>query len=79
MGLTERFITRPEDVFEVLALGSLNKAVAETRQNQRSSRSHTLLALELEQIYPSKTVKFSKINLIDLAGSERIGKTGAEG
>ena len=49
--------------------------------NDHSSRSHTIFRLNLEirqKNRPDKIIN-SQINLIDLAGSEYIGKTQAEG
>jgi kinesin family protein 5 len=53
--------------------------MASTGQNERSSRSHTILVLEYKQINKDGSVKQAKLNLVDLAGSERIGKTKASG
>ena len=50
-----------------------------TGMNARSSRSHTILILEFNQLNKDGSKKHAKINLVDLAGSERIGKTGATG
>lgn len=51
------------------------KTVAQTRYNSQSSRSHTIFQIEIEQIFPNDTQKFGKLNLIDLAGSEKVSKT----
>lgn len=50
-----------------------------TGMNARSSRSHTILVLEYNQVNKDGSTKSAKLNLVDLAGSERIGKTGATG
>ena len=47
--------------------------------NDRSSRSHSILVLEYNQINRDGSKKNAKLNLVDLAGSERIAKTGASG
>lgn len=47
--------------------------------NDRSSRSHSILVLEYNQINKDGSKKNAKLNLVDLAGSERIAKTGASG
>ena len=48
--------------------------------NEHSSRSHLIFLLSVNQVtMPESTSKTSKLFLIDLAGSEKISKTGAEG
>jgi hypothetical protein len=50
--------------------------------NATSSRAHTVITIEFKQISFNagvKSEKFSVINLIDLAGSEKAGQTGATG
>lgn len=50
--------------------------------NATSSRAHTIITIEFKQIQKVggvKSEKISMINLVDLADSERLGKTGAQG
>lgn len=47
--------------------------------NATSSRSHSLFTLILQQKSPDGSIKTGKLNLADLAGSEKVGKTGAAG
>ena len=79
IGSVERTVTCPDDVFQCLALGTRNRVVSATELNQRSSRSHTLFIVSVEQKLLSGTSKFARINLVDLAGSEKVSKTGASG
>ena len=79
VGMTEKFIATPEEVFDCLSLGTANRIVCATGQNARSSRSHTVFVLAVEQKLQDGTSKVSKLNLVDLAGSEKLSKTGAEG
>lgn len=79
LGVTEKNVASPADVAQCLALGTLNRITGATELNQRSSRSHTLFTLTVEQVYPSGTSKCAKLNLVDLAGSEKVSKTGATG
>lgn len=71
-------VNKVEDVFCLLNMAKDNRAVAETSSNERSSRSHSIFQLLIEssnsQIPGGKQLSGS-INLIDLAGSERIHKT----
>lgn len=50
------------------------RSVARTRANDRSSRSHTVLTLNITNI-SSKAQ--SSLHLVDLAGSERLGHSGS--
>ena len=79
IGMTETAIRTPEEVFECLALGTSNRITGATLQNSRSSRSHTLFVLKMEQKFFDGSSKSAKLNLVDLAGSEKISKTGAQG
>ena len=69
----------PKDIFEGIDLASKNRAVGATNQNERSSRSHAIMQLELIYNSIDGLVRKSRLSLVDLAGSERIAKTGAEG
>lgn len=70
--LTKRDCMTPEEIFGVIADGTANKSTAATAQNARSSRSHTILTIELEKTEISGTKTNSKLFLVDLAGSERV-------
>lgn len=62
--------------------GETSRTVAEHRLNKTSTRSHCIYTIHLEsrsRVESSEKVVFSKLNLIDLAGSERTKKTGSEG
>ncbi|KAL7066873.1 kinesin motor domain-containing protein [Cryptosporidium serpentis] len=78
--LSEYYVTSPEEVFELMALGHKHRAVASTNMNSYSSRSHLIFMLQLQQknVFDS-SVKVGRLFLVDLAGSEKISKTGAEG
>src|SRR5262245_1449345 len=48
--------------------------------NEHSSRSHSMLTIEVEgENHMAGTKYLGKLHLIDLAGSERLAKTGATG
>ena len=79
IGLREDVANTPEAVFQALSNGTANRVVCSTGQNARSSRSHTVFIMSLEQKTADGTVKNAKINLVDLAGSEKLSKTGAQG
>lgn len=79
-GATERFVSSPEDVFEVIEEGKSNRHVAVTNMNEHSSRSHSVFLINVKQENLENQKKLSgKLYLVDLAGSEKVGKTGVEG
>ena len=73
---TKKNIKSMKDVIRYLKFGEKNRNYAETYFNHKSSRSHTIFAvhLENEKIIKGETafVKTSTINFVDLAGSERL-------
>jgi len=79
-GATERFVSSPEEVFEVIEEGKSNRHVAVTNMNEHSSRSHSVFLVNVKQENLENQKKLSgKLYLVDLAGSEKVGKTGVEG
>ncbi|MES1908328.1 MAG: hypothetical protein MHM6MM_001283 [Cercozoa sp. M6MM] len=78
-GLTEVFVTSVEEVFDLIRVGGGNRAVAATSMNADSSRSHSLLVLRVEQKMKDGSTRSGKLNFADLAGSEKVRKTGASG
>jgi hypothetical protein len=67
-----------ESVMELFEAGNAARHVGSTAMNATSSRSHLIFAL-LINTFNRQTKKSTtgKLSLIDLAGSERVGKTGA--
>lgn len=64
----------------VMNLGSKNRTVGSTKMNEHSSRSHAIFSITIEMCNTeSSVIKVGKLNLIDLAGSERQSKSGASG
>ena len=59
--------------------GQRLRVTRRTNCNDESSRSHTVLTLHIEENATNGSKKTSKINLVDLAGCERLSKSGAEG
>uniref|UniRef100_A0A674NIR5 Kinesin heavy chain n=1 Tax=Takifugu rubripes TaxID=31033 RepID=A0A674NIR5_TAKRU len=79
-GCTERFVTSPEEVMDVIDEGKLNRHVAVTNMNEHSSRSHSIFLINIKQENVETEQKLcGKLYLVDLAGSEKVSKTGAEG
>jgi len=78
-GLSIIPITSQNELMYYIDVGEERRAWGETRQNTVSSRSHTILILEMTQYLKDGTVKHGVFNLVDLAGSEKVGKSGAQG
>eukprot|EP00958_Prasinococcus_capsulatus_P014633 scaffold1536_cov397-Prasinococcus_capsulatus_cf.AAC.28 len=78
--LTYVAVSQPADVEELMNRANTNRSVGKTAMNTRSSRSHCVFTL---QIYASNEGTGEKasgvLNLIDLAGSERLARSGAKG
>ena len=84
--LCELSVKNPDDIFRLLDQGNKVRRVASTQMNERSSRSHSVFTVKIQQKTAveedgvrRETALASKLNLVDLAGSERASKTGAEG
>lgn len=77
--LTEEFVASEKEVLDLIRIGEKCRSVAYTKMNATSSRSHSLFTLILQQKSADGSVKTGKLNLADLAGSEKVGKTGAVG
>ena len=58
--------------------GYKNRSIGSTLMNATSSRSHLIFALQISaDNKQTRKTTMGKLSLIDLAGSERVGKTGA--
>ncbi len=77
--LTHKNISTLSDVYNILEYGGKIRKVAATKMNTNSSRSHSVLGIRLEQIRPDSTKIVSQLNMVDLAGSEKISKSGVTG
>ncbi|CAF0756028.1 unnamed protein product [Adineta steineri] len=79
-GVTERFVSSPDEVFEIMDEGKNNRHIAVTNMNEHSSRSHSVFLIHVKQENVENEKKLTgKLYLVDLAGSEKVSKTGAEG
>jgi centromeric protein E len=80
--LTETQFTTKEKALQLLKKGDSLKIIAETKLNEKSSRSHSIFRITLEV---SKNIDgkiktfFSQMNLTDLAGSENVSKAKTDG
>ncbi|ESP00790.1 hypothetical protein LOTGIDRAFT_140562, partial [Lottia gigantea] len=78
--LTTVNVTQESEVFDLLKRASHNRAVAETKCNERSSRSHSVFQLHITGKNSSTDESCQgTLSLVDLAGSERLKQSGSEG
>ncbi|PWA32033.1 hypothetical protein CCH79_00017378, partial [Gambusia affinis] len=67
-------------VLGLIALAKENRSTAQTAQNDRSSRSHSVFQLQIEGVNAGRDMKCkSTLCLVDLAGSERMVKSQSQG
>lgn len=85
-GLSHVKVRDVEGVMHQLTCGMRERATAETRMNEHSSRSHALLQLNITRVSAVREeeavvtrTRVCKVSLVDLAGSERISQSGATG
>ncbi|KAL1494151.1 hypothetical protein ABEB36_009795 [Hypothenemus hampei] len=73
VGLTEKIVTKVEDVIDLIQKGSFERTSGQTSANSNSSRSHAVFQIILRKS-GSRHVD-GKFSLIDLAGNERGADT----
>eukprot|EP00818_Percolomonas_sp_WS_P000362 CAMPEP_0117451956 /NCGR_PEP_ID=MMETSP0759-20121206/9309_1 /TAXON_ID=63605 /ORGANISM="Percolomonas cosmopolitus, Strain WS" /LENGTH=1026 /DNA_ID=CAMNT_0005244641 /DNA_START=33 /DNA_END=3113 /DNA_ORIENTATION=- len=80
-GLNHEQVGLPEDALQLLHRGLEQRHTGETKANAKSSRSHSVFTVHIQskEIGEVTTTKTARLNLIDLAGSERQSHTSAEG
>jgi len=78
-GATEEYCNSPEDIYKIIAQGNKHRAVSKTDMNNQSSRSHSVLIINLVQRLSNGTQLEGGLNLADLAGSERVDRTNVTG
>ncbi|XP_044249981.1 kinesin-like protein Nod [Drosophila takahashii] len=62
------------DLQDLLQLGTGNRHVRSTKMNSNSSRSHAIVTIHVKS-----KARHSRLNIVDLAGSEGVRRTGHEG
>ncbi|OBZ89145.1 Kinesin-related protein 4 [Choanephora cucurbitarum] len=77
--LREKIVKTPQEVLNCIKEGESNRHISATDYNQHSSRSHTVFQLVIESkskrgasLDNNRGVLVSQLNLIDLAGSEKV-------
>ena len=79
-GLAYHKVETVAHALEIIAHANDRKSMGVTKMNETSSRSHTVVNVQIaiiDLVGGSKTS--AEMFLVDLAGSERVGKTGATG
>lgn len=75
-GLSEFRVECTLDVLKLLEKGTRNRNIRATEMNEKSSRSHAVLQLSTEVESRGNDgatiIRRAKLNLIDLAGSEKV-------
>jgi predicted nucleic acid-binding Zn-ribbon protein len=80
--LTQETIRGTTEAMHLLKRGLANRHTGATAMNEHSSRSHSVFTVTIRSKESESGVvklRSSRLNLIDLAGSERQQSTGAEG
>ncbi|KAL0089196.1 kinesin-LIKE protein [Phycomyces blakesleeanus] len=78
--MTSVLLDSPARVNTMLRKASQNRATGATNMNERSSRSHSVFMLRLNGDNPVTGERTTGVlNLIDLAGSERLAMSGSTG
>jgi len=78
-GLIEKYVYSSQDILNTIKEGTAQRTIASTALNSVSSRSHAVLTLILSQKMVDGSETNSKLHLIDLAGSENVGRSEVQG
>ena len=63
-----------------MKIGQSHRVTASTAMNEGSSRSHSIVLLTvMQRDVNTQSSKSGKLYMVDLAGSEKVRKTGAQG
>ena len=79
-GLAEFVVNSSKDWYALMKRGERNRITKSTKANIQSSRSHSIFQLwvETDQVDKRGMLKRAKLNLCDLAGSEKITNKGGD-
>jgi len=75
----EEYVKNIAEVFNLMNMGFSNRSTASTNMNAESSRSHCVFCFMVKQTLTDGQIRNSRLYVCDLAGSERVAKTGAKG
>ena len=74
-GLTHHLASCPSEVIALVQRGNAHRTVAAMKMNERSSRGHAVLAIQVREVQGNGTERCSKLTLVDLAGMESSKKS----
>ena len=78
--LTMCQVASVEETMLAMKTGAKNRAVGRTEMNEHSSRSHSIISVYVTgESMMTQQPTAGKLHMIDLAGSERVGKSEAAG
>jgi hypothetical protein len=81
--LSTALVETPEKMLEIMLKGNKNRHVGQTLMNHESSRSHSIFTITVEcgeiGTDGKPHIRVGKLNMVDLAGSEKQSKTKSEG
>ena len=72
-GLSEYVVKDQAEALNLMQVGEANRSTRATIMNHNSSRSHSIFQIKYERVEGTRLFR-SKLNLCDLAGSEKINK-----
>ncbi|EDW78276.1 uncharacterized protein Dwil_GK16261 [Drosophila willistoni] len=78
-GLNRVFVKSAEEALKLLQLGQQRSTCASTAVNAKSSRSHCIFTIDVLKYHRSGMTTQNTYKFCDLAGSERVDKTGTIG
>lgn len=76
-GIHEYVVTSKDQLMELCALVEEKRTTRATGMNHTSSRSHLLIELKMYEKHGDK-VQINSFKCMDMAGSERLSKTGLD-
>lgn len=79
-GCRTEYLRSADAILEVVKRGQQNRSTASTKMNSDSSRSHSLVVINvLQQDLHEHSQVSGRMTLVDLAGSEKVRKSGSTG
>jgi len=78
-GIKEKLVYNPDEIMNYIHEGMNQRITSSTALNNVSSRSHAILTITITQTLADGSEMISKLNMIDLAGSENVSKSEVQG
>ena len=82
-GLSEWVVRSPNEIYGLMERGCSLRATGTTKLSELSSRSHAIFIITVEIVEGDesepRSLKVGKLNIVDLAGSEKVHQTGVTG